>query len=187
MKTRESGMPEDELWQTFFEPAAILDRLGLGPECHSAVDFGVGYGTFSLAAAARIAGRVFAYDIDPEMVAVTERKARALGLGRLEVVLRDFVEQGTGLSERSIDYVMLFNILHATEAPTLLAEARRVLRPDGKLAVIHWNYDPTTPRGPSMEIRLRPEECRDLAAAAGFKPGPILDLPPYHYGFTASL
>lgn len=185
MKTRESGMPDEELWRTFFDPAMILDRLGLRPECRSVVDFGAGYGTFSIAAASRIAGTVYAFDIDPEMVAAAERAARALGLDRLKVVLRDFVEQGTGLPDRSIEYVMLFNILHAAEAPNLLAEARRILRPAGLLAVIHWNYDPTTPRGPSMSIRLRPEKCRNLAAAAGFEPGPILDLPPYHYGFTA--
>ena len=185
MKTRESGMPDEELWRTFFDPAMIFDRLGLRPECESVVDFGAGYGTFSLAAAGRIVGTVHAFDIDPELVAAVTHAARALGLDRLQVVDRDFVEQGTGLPDRSVDYAMLFNILHAAEAPSLLAEARRILRPDGLLAVIHWNYDPTTPRGPSMAIRLRPEECRNLVAAADFEPGLILDLPPYHYGFTA--
>ena len=45
---------------------------------------------------------------------------------------------------------------------------------------IHWNYDPSTPRGPSMSIRPRPEDCRDWAEAAGFRllaPG-IINLPP---------
>jgi hypothetical protein len=53
---------------------------------------------------------------------------------------------------------------------------------------MHWNYDATTPRGPSMDIRPRPEECRDAAIAAGFHlllPG-IINLPPYHYGMVLS-
>jgi len=185
MKTRESGMPDDISWQTFFEPAAIFDRLELSPACASVVDFGCGYGTFSIAAAGRVCGLVHALDIDPEMIAVTDSKARELGLKNVRATLRDFVEHGTGLDDRSIEYVMLFNILHALEAPVLLAEARRILKVDGTLAVIHWNYDPSTPRGPSMEIRLRPEQCAASVAAVGFAVGPLIDLPPYHFGFAA--
>ena len=81
---------------------------------------------------------------------------------------------------------MLFNILHADRPELLLQEVSRILAPDGILAVIHWNHDPTTPRGPSMEIRPRPEQCRDWAIQAGFallEPG-IIDLPPHHYGMA---
>ena len=51
---------------------------------------------------------------------------------------------------------------------------------------MHWNYDPATPRGPSMDIRPRPDQCRDWAEQEGFRllePG-IMDLPPYHYGMV---
>ena len=41
---------------------------------------------------------------------------------------------------------MLFNILHAHERLAMLNEAWRVLAAGGKLAVIHWSYDPSTPR-----------------------------------------
>ena len=81
---------------------------------------------------------------------------------------------------------MLFNILHAESPEHLLEEACRVLVPGGRLGIIHWNYDSRTPRGPSMEIRPRPEECRDWAIKAGFRlldPG-IINLPPYHYGMV---
>jgi hypothetical protein len=81
---------------------------------------------------------------------------------------------------------MLFNILHAKESPAMLAEALRVLAPGSLLGIIHWNYDTTTPRGPSMEIRPRPEECQAAAVAAGFRilPSGIIDLPRYHYGMV---
>ena len=51
---------------------------------------------------------------------------------------------------------------------------------------IHWNYDPTTPRGPSMSIRPRPEVCRQWLNQAGFTvSGQIVNLPPVHYGILA--
>ena len=99
---------------------------------------------------------------------------------------RDFVVEGSGLPDASVDYAMLFNILHAEERMTLLREAWRVLALEGKLAVIHWNYDPSTPRGPSMDIRPKPEDCRAWAEQVGFEllPPGLIDLPPYHYGFV---
>jgi SAM-dependent methyltransferase len=81
---------------------------------------------------------------------------------------------------------MLFNILHAECPEGLLREAFRVLKPSGLLAIMHWKYDPTTPRGPSMDIRPRPEQCRVWAIADGFRPldPGIIEIPPYHYGMV---
>jgi ubiquinone/menaquinone biosynthesis C-methylase UbiE len=186
MKTRESGMPDESMWEGFFNPAATLKRLGLVPEVRNLVDFGCGYGTFTLAAAHLINGVVYAIDIEPEMVTITLCKAESEGLSNVKPVLRDFVGDGTGLPEQSMDYAMLFNILHAEDPSQLLNEAFRILLPGGVLAVIHWNYDPTTPRGPSMAIRPRPEQCCSWAQTAGFhlRPPGIIDLPPYHYGLV---
>ena len=50
MKTRESGMPEESLWATFFTPEEVLHKLGL-PTAGDVVDFGCGYGTFTIPAA----------------------------------------------------------------------------------------------------------------------------------------
>ena len=185
MKTRESGMPEESLWATFFTPEEVLRKLGL-PSAGDVVDFGRGYGTFTISAAKTTCGMVYALDIDPEMVAITQQKAAAVGLGNVRTSVRDFVADGTGLSDASVEYVMLFNILHAECPNVLLHEAYRVLTPGGMLGIVHWNYDPTTPRGPAMAIRPRPEQCREWAESAGFRllePG-IIDLPPYHYGMT---
>ena len=136
-----------------------------------------------------IQGKIYAIDIEPEMLAITQAKAAAAEVHNIELLLRDFVAAGTGLADGSVDYVMLFNILHAEERESMLAEARRVLRPGGKLAIMHWNYDASTPRGPSMSIRPQPSDCRAWAEAAGFKViTPIeIDLPPYHYGWVLSV
>lgn len=179
-------MPEEGVWAGFFQPAAILGKLGLSAACGDLVEFGCGYGTFTIPAAKIVCGTVHALDLDPEMIAATEAAAAAAGLDNVRTRLRDFVAEGTGLPDSSVDYAMLLNILHAESPEVLLREAFRVLSSGGRLGIVHWNYDPTTPRGPSMEIRPRPEQCRGWAEQVGFRPlGPgIVDLPPYHYGMV---
>ena len=186
MKVRESGMPEPERWRTFFDPERILDALGLTAAVADAVDFGCGYGTFAIPAAARIRGTLHALDLDPAMVQATTDEARRRGLVNVRAVTRDFVADGTGLADASVDYAMLFNLLHADDPVSLLREARRVLRLGGTAGIIHWNPDPATPRGPPMFMRPRPEDCRRWAVEAGFVAvSPPIDLPPWHYGITA--
>ncbi len=65
-----------------------------------------------------------------------------------------------------------------------LQKARRVHQPKGKIAIIHWNFDASTPSGPSMSIRPKPGQCRARAEEVGSTavlPADI-NLPPYHYG-----
>ena len=124
-------------------------------------------------------------DIDPHMVATCQAKVKEAGLHNIICQERDFVALGTGLPDNSADFVMLFNILHAENPIGLLAEAYRILVPGGKVGVIHWNYDPATPRGPSMDIRPRPEQCQAWIEAAGFRlTSALIPLPPYHYGMV---
>ena len=186
MKVRESGMPGPDLWHTFFDPAAILDAMGLTEHVVDAVDFGCGYGTFAIPAAKRIRGTLHGFDIDPAMIEASERYAEQQNARNVRLSLRDFVAEGTGLDAASVDYVLLFNILHAEDPLRLLREAYRILSPGGKVAVIHWNYDPKTPRGPSMSVRPKPKDCRRWIEETGFmiEEGHI-DLPPHHYGILA--
>ena len=179
-------MPPEEMWQNFFDPQVILKKLDLAEQCGSVLEFGCGYGTFTIPAAQVIRGTTYALDIDPEMLTTTAAKTDAAKLHNVKLQQRDFVAEGSGLPDGTVDYVMLFNILHAEERLTMLKEAWRVLTAGGKLAVIHWNYDPGTPRGPSMSIRPRPEECQSWAEQIGFAlpPPGLIDLPPYHYGFV---
>ena len=182
-------MPGQGTWDGFFDPVVCLQKLGLSPDCELVIDFGCGYGTFSLASAAMIEGRVIALDLEQEMLDVTARQARERGLENVEYRLRDFVHEGSGEPDGSADYAMLFNILHADEPVTLLSEAKRVVRAGGIVAVMHWNHDENTPRGPDLSIRPTPEQCIAWAREAGLSwvDKCIHDLPPWHYGlvFTA--
>lgn len=184
MKVRDSGMPEESVWDGFFSAQHVLRRLGLTADRGEVVEVGCGYGTFTIPAAKMIPHRVYAFDIDPEMIAATQAKANAAGLANVQPILRDVCTDGTGLADSSAGYAMLFNILHAEEPMSLLCEMHRVLALGGTLAIIHWRHDPTTPRGPSLEIRPRPDQCITWARAAGFEPVPpgAIELPPYHYG-----
>ena len=186
MKTRESGMPNEQMWDTFFDPATILDGLGIHDLGGAIVDLGCGYGTFTIPVARKNNGTIYAIDIEAEMIAIVRKKAQKAGLKNVCPVQRDFMAIGTGLPDSCCDYVMLFNILHAEEPHKILTEAKRVLAPGGKAGIIHWIYDASTPRGPALSIRPRPEQCLTWLLQAGFKAdGHIIDFPPYHYGLIA--
>jgi SAM-dependent methyltransferase len=131
------------------------------------VEFGCGYGTFTIPAAGLVAGRVFALDIEPEMVAATTRKAEAAGLSNVSAAVRDVVADGCGVADGRAGYVMLFNILHLENPVGLLREVCRVLAPGGKVGIIHWRTDVETPRGPSLPIRPSAEQCRRWGEQAG--------------------
>ena len=185
MKIRDSGMPEEPLWGSFFSPETILTKLDLTAQSRDVVEFGCGYGTFTVAAAEITNGNVYAFDIDANMIEGTNQKVSRLRMTNVHLNQRDFVADGTGLESESMDYAMLFNILHAEDPMVLLRESFRVLAPGGKVGIIHWNYDADTPRGPVMEIRPRPEQCQKWTVAAGFDLiVPLIDLPPYHYGMV---
>jgi SAM-dependent methyltransferase len=184
MKVRDSGMPDEEMWEQFFDPKAILRTFGIHQGIHDLVEFGCGYGTFTLAAARLVSGTVHTYDIEQEMVALVHEKCQRANISTVLPSVRDFVGSGTGLDDNTIGAALLFNILHHEEPVALMTEAWRILKPGGVLAVIHWNHDPSTPRGPSLEIRPRPEHIIEWGRRSGFTfdERHRFDFLPYHYG-----
>jgi len=80
MKIRDSGMPDPQTWESFFEPSRVLRQLGFSSRTEDAADLGCGYGTFSIPAAQLTSGTVHAFDIDREMIAATDTKARSLAI-----------------------------------------------------------------------------------------------------------
>jgi Methylase involved in ubiquinone/menaquinone biosynthesis len=182
MKVRDSGMPEESMWSTFFEPESILRQMGLTADMKLAVDLGSGFGTFSIPASQIINGEVHAFDIEDSMLQVLQEKSEQLEIGNIVPHLKDFIAEGTGLPDDSADYVMLFNILHHDNPLHVLREVYRVLKPGGKAGIIHWRSDIVTPRGPSLDIRPTPVQCHKWAAATGFTVSKELILNPYHFG-----
>ena len=160
MKGRDSGMPDEAYWASFFETEVAIDRLLGATVLGNVIEFGCGYGSFTVPAARRTTGRVMALDIEPEMVEIVRQKALTFDLPNIQAEVRDFVAHGTGVDSGSQAHAMIFNLLHLEQPVSLLREAYRTLQHDGMLSVIHWRSDIPTPRGPSLAIRPTPEQCR---------------------------
>jgi len=177
MRIRDSGMPDEVHWESLFDVPLILSKLGIG-RFHDVAELGCGYGTFSIPVAKAISGTLYTFDIDPAMVARTAERGRGL---RLRAQLRDVMNEGFGVRA---DAVLLFNILHCEEPVRLLQHAADALNPAGEVLVIHWRHDIATPRGPSLDIRPRPDDIVQWAVETGLlRPiGDVVDLPPWHYG-----
>lgn len=174
-------MPTENLWEDFFDPEKILVTMGFDHRVANAVDFGCGYGIFTIPASKLIEGTIYAIDIEEEMIKRVTERASNENIKNVKTMICDFIIEGSGLRDQSVDYAMLFNILHAEKPEGLLKEAYRILMPEGKLGIIHWNYDPETPRGPPMNIRPKPEQCIKWASDLGFELESMHDLNPYHF------
>lgn len=184
MKLRDSGMPGEAFWESLFDVDLILSRLRIDSGTRNAAELGCGFGTFTVPVARSIGGTLFTFDIEPEMVARTRRRAQEAGVRDIVAEQRDVYAAGFGLATASQDACLLFNILHGEEPVRILTEAARVVRPGGVVYVVHWRHDPATPRGPDLSIRPRPEQVADWARQTGaLEPeAGHLDLPPWHYG-----
>jgi len=184
MKVRDSGMPEEVMWSKLFNPELILSQMEVTPDIHSIVDLGCGFGTFTIPCGTIVKDKIHAFDIDPDMLSQLQSKMDQQGIKNIELYHRDFIAHGTGLPEESVDYVMIFNLLHHESPHQLLNEAYRILAPQGKVGIIHWRSDIPTPRGPGLDIRPRPEQCKTWAIESGFVIHKELLLEPYQFGFV---
>jgi SAM-dependent methyltransferase len=113
------------------------------------VDVGAGTGTFAVAlAAAAPAAVVVAVDGDPEVLALAEDKD-----GAAAVEWKQGLANELPLADGSCDRVAMSLLLHHLEADgkrAALAEARRVLRPGGRLHIADWGR----PQDPLMRAGL---------------------------------
>lgn len=189
MKARDSGMPAEEYWNSFFDAECIINKMFGDSGCQgNVVEFGSGYGTFTLPAARHAVGTVAAFDIEPALISGLRQKAADLLIPNIHARVCDFVTDGTGLKPATQAHVMIYNLLHIETPLELLLEAYRVLQPGGKLSVIHWRRDIPTPRGPALEIRPSPEQCRTWIKNAGFQLIQDIDVSEccqFHFGIVA--
>ncbi|MFA6922618.1 MAG: class I SAM-dependent methyltransferase [Bacteroidales bacterium] len=183
MKIRDSGMPEQKLWESFFDVDTILSGLEINSGINNLVEIGCGYGTFTIPASKRIKGILYAFDIDKEMIKFVKNRIQCESKGNIKLYHKDIIQKTTCLKSGSIDYVMLFNILHHENPEELFNEAYRILRPKGKVGIIHWRSDIKTPRGPDLSIRPKPDEIIVLLNKSKWKLiKKTFVLEPYHYG-----
>lgn len=187
MKYRESGMPSEKMWDTFFNPIEILNKMDINKQIKTIIDVGCGYGTFLFPIAELVSTRAIGIDIDNEMIESCRNKIKKQNTSKIKLINGDISNDDT-LKELKkyngdIDYITLFNILHCEEPIKLLENVYDILNKDGKVGVIHWNHE-ETPRGPSMEIRPKPEMIIEWASKAGFVLKKQIELPPHHFGLV---
>jgi SAM-dependent methyltransferase len=166
---------------------ADLDRIGAlvgaltGPE-PDVLDLGCGGGHVAFTAAAAGA-RVTAYDLSEAMLAAVAAEAGRRGLARIET--RQGAAEVLPFADGHFDAVLTrYSAHHWRDVPAALAEARRVLTPQGLLVVC----DVVAPEEPLLDTHLqavellrdpshvrdyRLSEWRAFLNAAGFAPGAV--------------
>jgi len=130
-------------WQP---PEMIVEWAGIR-EGMWVLELGPGGGTFTFEAAKKVGpeGRVYAVDIEPKVTARLERKVNEMGVKNITVKTASAYE--LPLPDRSLDVILMVAVL--AEVPNrqrALKEFKRVLRPDGILAVGELLFDPDYPR-----------------------------------------
>lgn len=155
-------------WLGFFMDNPIRRMLHpvekiLGPyvsEGMTVLDFGCGFGHFSLGMAALTgaSGRVLAADIQQKMLDKTMARARKSGLDH---IIRPLLCSRQGLNgPLDLDFVLSCNSLHETPEPAdTLADFFNQLKPGGRFLLME-------PRGHMKPGQFEAEA--DLAKAAGF-------------------
>jgi ubiquinone/menaquinone biosynthesis C-methylase UbiE len=173
--------PERRAW---LNPEEILTALGLRPGMRFA-DVGAGPGFFSVPAAEMVgaSGRVYALDVQQEVIAMLEERAKAMGLTNLETLVS--AEDRLPLSDAAVDAALLVNVLHEVgDRLALIREVARSIRPGGVIGVVEWRKE-SMAKGPAFSDRLSAAEIEATLRAAGFDDIEPLPAGPYHDGRKA--
>lgn len=138
----------------------LLDNLGIEPG-QVIGDLGCGNGYLSLPMAARTGegGRVLAADLQPEMLALLEKRAAAEGIENIQTLVSTGSEPG--FPPASCDLILLVDVYHELDDPEgVLAGIRRALAPGGRLALVEF-------RSEDASVPIKPEHKMTKAQMLG--------------------
>ncbi|MFZ2049010.1 MAG: class I SAM-dependent methyltransferase [Minisyncoccia bacterium] len=154
----------------------------------SVADFGSGAGhyTFALSKVLGVNGRVYAVDIQEEMLTHLSIELKQNNVENVRVVLGDIEKlDGTHLKEECVDGVVFSNILFQLDhKESAVKEAFRILKSGGKACIVEW-HDLSFLAGVRKEDRkvvVTEEETRNLFINAGFKFERTFESGDHHYG-----
>jgi SAM-dependent methyltransferase len=148
-------------------PKRTLARLGVKAG-DIVIDVGAGSGFFALPASEMVGGKgiVFAVDIEPEAIAIIERKRLERGRKNLRAILSS--EEGLGLEDGLGSLALMYTVFHEVgDKARMLENLHRALRPGGKIAIVEFRGG--APFGPPRSERVSEEEILSLLTEAGFK------------------
>jgi|WetSurMetagenome_2_1015567.scaffolds.fasta_scaffold03240_6 ubiquinone/menaquinone biosynthesis C-methylase UbiE len=169
------------------EAGKLFQVLALKP-WYTVLDMGSGTGAYSLAMAQIIGdeGRVYAVDLWAEAIVRLQERIDHLGVKNIKPLVAD-VSKAVPLPGESMDLILMATVLHDLKEAGVqdgaLAEARRLLKRYGTLAVVEFKKMPGPP-GPPISIRLSPEAVTALVAPFGFQKTGLHDIGPNNYLMT---
>lgn len=157
--------PQRDAWQ---KPDEVVRALGLAPG-QTACDVGAGPGYFTLRLAAAVGprGRVYAVDVEAQILAALQQRLSQGGVRNVTPVLS--VADDPLLPEASCDVVLVVDTYHHfPDPPAYLKRLAGLLRPGGRVVNIDYHKRPT-PVGPPLEHRVAREDFLRDAAGAGLR------------------
>jgi len=181
-------MPTAGWWEALWpNPAGVLAAVGIKPGM-DVIDLCSGDGWFTLWLA-KVAHRVIAIDIDPDLLEVARHRLNEGGVTNCAFVCGDAYRLAE-LVPSPVDCVFMANAFHGVpDRPRLSHSVGAVLKPGGRFAIVNWHQrrrEETVilgePRGPRTELRLSPEQTIAAVEPSGPKLACLVEIPPYHYG-----
>jgi ubiquinone/menaquinone biosynthesis C-methylase UbiE len=157
--------PERKKW---LPPQEVVAALHLR-EGESVVDIGAGTGYFALPMAEAVGGngRVFAVDVAAEMLDRLRSRLAETGVSNVQCAQGEasFTDLPSGCAE----LVFMANVWHEfDDHAAVLTEARRLLQPGGRIALLDWRPDAEPDHGPPIAHRIASSAAKSLLEAAGF-------------------
>jgi ubiquinone/menaquinone biosynthesis C-methylase UbiE len=170
----------------FIDPEKVINQLDFKAGMNIA-DFGSGTGYFAFSLAKKVGdqGIVYALDILKEKLETIESQAKLLGITNI-VTKRVNLEKegGSTLGDDSVEWVVMVNMLFQNKDKNLvMAEAKRVLKTQGKILVIEWN-DYSASIGPEKNLRISEEEMENIANENGLGILKKMEISDFHYGIV---
>jgi len=148
-------------------PIRVLDVIGVRAG-QKVADFGAGSGYFTVPLARRVGpeGAVYAVDIQPEMLALLDRRVKAEKLTNVVPVLAK--PSAPSLPSGAIDVVLFVDVYHELERPDLTMEQlRSALSPSGRVVWVEYRAeDPNVAIKADHKMTLA--QLRKEAAAVGY-------------------
>jgi ubiquinone/menaquinone biosynthesis C-methylase UbiE len=169
-REREEWQRPDEVVRALrLEPGATVADVGAGP----------GYFTLRLARAVGSAGKVFAVDVAPEMMAALRERIDRAGIGNVTPVL---ARGGDPLlPPASCALVLIVDTFHHfPDGAAYLRLLAQKLEQGGRIVNVDF-HKRETPVGPPVEHRVSREEFLATAAEAGLDVIEERDFLPYQY------
>ncbi|MBI4067883.1 methyltransferase domain-containing protein [Candidatus Kaiserbacteria bacterium] len=168
----------------FANPETNILSMRIDPGMKVA-DFGAGSGAYTLAAARVVgrSGRVYAVDVQKDLLTRIQNNAMREKIDWVDIVWGDFERPGgTKLRDKSIDLVIMSNVLFQLDHPSqAFGEAVRVLKKGGQLAVIDWT-DSFGGIGPEDKRVIRKEKALEIGHDAGLTFLREFPAGAHHYG-----